>query len=39
LFKDKGVSMFSSGAKSTITGDMLTTGGSSIEEDFNTVKN
>lgn len=38
LFKDKGVSMFSSGANATITGDMLTTSGTSIDEDFNTIK-
>ena len=37
LFKDKGVSMFSSGANATITGDMLTTGGTSIAEDFDTI--
>ena len=38
LFKDKGVSMFSSGANATITGDMLTTSGTSIDEDFDTIK-
>ena len=38
LFKDKGVSMFSSGANATVTGDMLTTSGTSIDEDFDTVK-
>ncbi len=38
LFKDKGVSMFSAGANATITGDMLTTSGTSIDEDFNTIK-
>ena len=38
LFKDKGVSMFSSGANATITGDMLTTSGTSIDEDFGTIK-
>jgi len=38
LFKDKGVSMFSCGANATITGDMLTTSGTLIEEDFNTIK-
>ena len=38
LFKDKGVSMFSSGANATITGDMLTTEGTSIDEDFDTIK-
>ncbi|MBO7611296.1 MAG: biotin synthase BioB [Elusimicrobia bacterium] len=38
LFKDKGVSMFSSGANATITGDMLTTSGTSIDEDFKTIK-
>ena len=38
LFKDKGVSLFSSGANATITGDMLTTNGTSIGEDFNTIK-
>ena len=38
LFKDKGVSMFSSGANATITGDMLTTAGTSIDEDFDTIK-
>ena len=38
LFKDKGVSMFSCGANATITGDMLTTEGTSIEEDFDTIK-
>ena len=37
LFKDKGVSMFSSGANATITGDMLTTNGTSIDEDFKTI--
>lgn len=37
LFKDKGVSMFSSGANATITGDMLTTNGTSIAEDFDTI--
>ena len=37
LFKDKGVSMFSSGANATITGDMLTTDGTSIAEDFDTI--
>ena len=39
LFKDKGVSMFSSGANATITGDMLTTSGTSIDEDFGTINN
>ena len=38
LFKDKGVSMFSFGANATITGDMLTTSGTLIDEDFNTIK-
>lgn len=38
LFKDKGVSMFSYGANATITGNMLTTSGTLIEEDFDTVK-
>ena len=38
LFKDKGVSMFSSGSNATITGDMLTTSGTSIDEDFDTIK-
>ena len=38
LFKDKGVSLFSSGANATITGDMLTTCGTSINEDFDTIK-
>ena len=38
LFKDKGISMFSCGANATITGDMLTTSGTLIEEDFNTIK-
>ncbi len=38
LFKDKGVSMFSAGANATITGDMLTTSGTSIDEDFDTIK-
>lgn len=38
LFKDKGVSMFSSGANATITGDMLTTSGTSIDEDLDTIK-
>ena len=38
LFKDKGVSMFSCGANATITGDMLTTSGTLIEDDFNTIK-
>lgn len=38
LFKDKGVSMFSSGANATITGDMLTTEGTSIDEDFDTIE-
>lgn len=38
LFKDKGVSMFSCGANATITGDMLTTLGTSIDEDFDTIK-
>ena len=37
LFKDKGVSMFSFGANATITGDMLTTDGTSIAEDFDTI--
>ena len=38
LFKDKGVSMFSYGANATITGDMLTTEGTSIDEDLSTIK-
>ena len=38
LFKDKGISLFSSGANATITGDMLTTNGTSIGEDFHTIK-
>ena len=38
LFNDKGVSMFSCGANATITGDMLTTSGTLIDEDFNTIK-
>ena len=38
LFKDKGVSMFLAGANAAITGDMLTTSGTSIDEDFNTIK-
>ena len=38
LFKDKCVSMFSSGANATITGDMLTTSGTLINEDFNIIK-
>ncbi|MBQ3834743.1 MAG: biotin synthase BioB [Elusimicrobia bacterium] len=38
LFKDKGVSMFSCGANATITGDMLTTTGTQIDEDFETIK-
>lgn len=38
LFKDKGVSMFSSGANATITGDMLTTSGTLIDEDLDTIK-
>jgi len=38
LFKDKGASLFSCGANATITGDMLTTSGTLIEEDFNTIK-
>ena len=37
LFKDKGVSLFSSGANATITGDMLTTNGTSIDEDCDTI--
>ena len=37
LFKDKGVSLFSSGANATITGDMLTTNGTSIGEDCDTI--
>ena len=37
LFKDKGVSLFSSGANATITGDMLTTNGTSINDDFDTI--
>ena len=37
LFKDKGVSLFSCGANATITGDMLTTSGTLIDEDFETV--
>lgn len=38
LFKDKGISMFSFGANATITGNMLTTLGTLIDEDFNTIK-
>ena len=38
LFKDKGVSMFLAGANAAITGDMLTTSGTSIDEDFDTIK-
>lgn len=34
LFKDKGKSFFLSGANATITGDMLTTEGITIDEDF-----
>lgn len=37
LFKDKGISIFSCGANATITGDMLTTSGTSIDEDFKTI--
>lgn len=37
LFKDKGISLFSSGANATITGDMLTTNGTSIDEDCDTI--
>ncbi len=39
LFNDKGKSFFLSGANATITGDMLTTQGISISEDFKIIKN
>lgn len=38
LLLDKGKSLFSSGANATITGDMLTTAGISINDDFNIIK-
>ena len=38
LFKDKCASVFSCGANATITGDMLTTSGTLIEDDLNTIK-
>lgn len=38
LLEDKGKSLFKSGANATITGDMLTTAGISINDDFNTIK-
>ena len=38
LFKDKGFSMFSCGANAAITGDMLTTTGTQIDDDFSVLK-
>lgn len=38
LFKDKCASVFSCGSNATITGDMLTTSGTLIEDDLNTIK-
>ncbi len=38
LFKDKGMFFLSSGANAAITGDMLTTTGTLIDEDFDIIK-
>lgn len=38
LFEDKGACLFQCGANATITGDMLTTTGISIEEDMDTIE-
>lgn len=38
LFEDKGACLFQCGANATITGDMLTTSGISIEEDMRIIK-
>jgi len=39
IMEDKGERLFTSGANATISGDMLTTQGITIEKDMNTVKN
>lgn len=38
LFQDMGAELFECGANATITGDMLTTSGLSIDEDLHTIK-